>query len=261
MGPADFNPTPAQTDALIHHLCDPDHSLSSVANLHKTSLEALSLFIARPDIQARLLTLASAAASKARLDAALCLPGAVRTLRIDLSEYLEEATSSPVNPGSTESLEQRRRARETARRGISLLLRIARFDPTKPIRAPRPAALLRPATARPASTGPSASDELLDRAIEIFRSSVQPSPAATPPAAAPTAAAPADPRSTPLDRPLPANQATGQLLESRVGCDPQLRSDPPDEPHDPEPAPPSPPALEHIGAHPPITRPILVPSG
>ncbi|CAG1007674.1 hypothetical protein PHYC_03463 [Phycisphaerales bacterium] len=65
-----FNPSPDAAAKVLDDLTNPANSLRDTAALHNTSLNALSLWITSPEVQARLLQQGSAAASITRLLAA-----------------------------------------------------------------------------------------------------------------------------------------------------------------------------------------------
>ena len=122
--------TPAderQTADVLSCLGDPDLTLADAAHRHNTTLAALTLWMAQPEIAARLDALESAFARKTRLGVADALPGVASTLVEIVRDTLDELTHIPKNPHSTRSLEQRSRARESGRKAAALLLRLATF--------------------------------------------------------------------------------------------------------------------------------------
>ncbi|MBX3357913.1 MAG: hypothetical protein KF745_05750 [Phycisphaeraceae bacterium] len=132
-----FSPSPDRIDSILDALADPDVTLREVAEIHSTTLEALTLFITRPDIAERLRLIESAVAHRTRLIAVNFLPSVVKTLNRILDEHNAEESHVPIPATNLRALEYRRRARETARRAASLLLRLSRFSPGA---APIPAA-------------------------------------------------------------------------------------------------------------------------
>lgn len=150
-----FNPDPEATDRVLHDLSQPNLSLLEVAEAHETSVQALTLFMARPDIAERLDTIDSAVSRRARHIAANHLGFGARTLATILEEYTDEALNTPVAP-NTAAREQRRHARETARKAVSLLLRIAHYHPrtAPPIASPRSAPPAAPAAQSALPTKP-----------------------------------------------------------------------------------------------------------
>lgn len=134
-----FSPSSEAASAIVHALIDPTMTLMDIAATHDTSLDGLTLWMASDDAQKRILDLQSALAARARLAATAHLPTAVETLHQILLNANDEESHVLVRPGSVLASEQRRRARETARRASTLLLRIARFFPASapPASVPR----------------------------------------------------------------------------------------------------------------------------
>jgi hypothetical protein len=152
---AAFAPPESAIAAILGDLADPDLSLRDVAEANNTTLDALALFLARPDMAERLEAIESLAARRARLIATLSLDKLAATLARIIEETDAELAHVPVNPKSLPALEQRRRTRETARRAGALLLRIARFSSLRPTIAanaspPAPASPAEPIATTPA---------------------------------------------------------------------------------------------------------------
>jgi len=140
-----FNPSPETLDQILDQLADPECSLREIAEIHKTTLAALTLFMTRPDIAEAIATLQSGAATKARLAAADSLPTVITALKLSVESFLFESCHALIRVNSLAAMEQRRKARETARKAAFLIFRIATFDPARPrARTPAPNPILTP---------------------------------------------------------------------------------------------------------------------
>ncbi len=198
-----FRPSPDLAGKVIESLCSADLSFRQVALANGTTVEALSAWIAREDIQQRLTGIACGAAEHARLVAALHVSTAVGAAKFAMEQARELLKAAPpldsaapkpaesASPAARASshrplltqFEFRRRLCETSRLSAGVMLRIAKFNPV--IAAPR--GLPEPRQASPST-------------------SVPPSASPTPRAPAPQPAAaradfanssPADPQSAP----------------------------------------------------------------
>lgn len=122
-----FAPDPLVADRVLDALADPDITLRDVANSFDTSIEALTLWMARPDIAARIAAIQAAAVTRVRLIATNFLASAVSTLLSVIDDYREHISRQPVRPTDSHAVAEHRRARDGARRSIQLLNRIARL--------------------------------------------------------------------------------------------------------------------------------------
>ncbi len=124
-----FNPDPATTDAILQAIAaDYSLSLTDIANQHNTTIEALTAWLTREDIDERLTAIESACARRARLTAANHLPAVAHVAK----QALEEASDVlrlPPDYRTQRSIALRIRATESARKAAALLLRIANFTP------------------------------------------------------------------------------------------------------------------------------------
>ncbi len=124
-----FNPDPATTDALLQSIAaDYSLSLTDIAAQHNTTIEALTAWLTRDDIDERLTAIESACARRARLTAANHLPAVAHVAK----QALEEASDVlrlPPDYRTQHSIALRIRATESARKAAALLLRIANFTP------------------------------------------------------------------------------------------------------------------------------------
>lgn len=143
--PQTFSPTPEQTEHLLALIADPKgRSLTDIAAEAGLSLPALTLWLAQPDIAARLDAMEALAARRVRLVATDALPVVVQALTTILKNHL---SSAPSHPGAgAQTPEQAHRRDETARKAAALLARLSRFTPG-PTRA-------RATSALPASPNP-----------------------------------------------------------------------------------------------------------
>jgi hypothetical protein len=112
-------------EKLINDLADPNMTLGDVAYLHDLTLEKLTLWIVRPDITERLKALTDSIYLRVRLTAINHLATTVNALNTMIGAYIDEERHAPVNPISIQDREQRRRARETARKAVALLTKLA----------------------------------------------------------------------------------------------------------------------------------------
>jgi hypothetical protein len=112
-------------EKLINDLADPNMTLGDVAYLHDLSLENLTLWIVRPDITERLKALTDSIYLRVRLAAITHLATTVNALNTMIGAYIDEERTAPVNPTSIQDREQRRRSRETARKAVALLTKLA----------------------------------------------------------------------------------------------------------------------------------------
>lgn len=126
-----FDPDPETTNKILLALYDPRTSLVDITLEHHTTLEALTLWLAHPEIAARIANLNSAAAQRNRMVATARLLHAVEALDNILNEYNDGAChKAAIAEGRAAGMDNHlRRDRETARKAAALMLRIARFDP------------------------------------------------------------------------------------------------------------------------------------
>jgi hypothetical protein len=135
-----FNPDRDTSARVIQAMMHPDSSLAGIARDHATTLEALSTWMARPDIAQRIHHMKHAGAVHHSLAATFQLKHAVNALVIILQEYSDAACHAEgLKSGRGYSPdEHNRRDRETARKACHLLARLANFDQTiRPPRNPR----------------------------------------------------------------------------------------------------------------------------
>lgn len=115
-----FSPDPDTADSLIDQLGSPDITLSDVAEMNNVSIEALTLWMIRPDIARRLNNIESAILRRTRLIATNFLPAAAKVLHSILINHESQEHTLP-EPSHT--------ARDVARKAASLLHRLSRPAP------------------------------------------------------------------------------------------------------------------------------------
>ncbi len=129
---ARFTPSPALEAAIIERLADPHASLYNIATENQTSVEALSLWMSRPEIAARIDAIESVVLRRARFVARNFLPAAARTAAHILS--IHQARTTRSDPTPRDALNQLR-ADAIALRAANTLLRIANFTERQAKRA------------------------------------------------------------------------------------------------------------------------------
>ncbi len=127
-----FRPSEPVIDEVLALCADPGLTLSDIALRHSTTIEALTLFIARTDIAERLESLHAAAASRARFIAANLIPMALDALtRVLRDSEAEDKADAAAPPENKRTPELRQRARETTRRAASRILSLTTFNPPR----------------------------------------------------------------------------------------------------------------------------------
>ncbi|MBX3390259.1 MAG: hypothetical protein KF691_12495 [Phycisphaeraceae bacterium] len=123
---------PGHEKDLFLALADPHASLIDVANEFKVSLEALSVWMVRPDIAARLESIAEASVVRARFVAKSFLPAAARTAGRILALHQIVRRHNPKSLARDSNNE--RRFDKTAIQAGILLARLATFGEKPPPR-------------------------------------------------------------------------------------------------------------------------------
>ncbi|QYK46916.1 MAG: hypothetical protein KF838_08975 [Phycisphaeraceae bacterium] len=118
----------SHADAILSALADPECSLNSVARQFNLSLAALTLWLARPEIQARVREMETGASTHTRLASSLNLSSAVRVLVRILDDFHALARSKP-DPATHLSDLDYIRASERARKAAYHLYRLSRIVP------------------------------------------------------------------------------------------------------------------------------------
>jgi hypothetical protein len=91
-----FSPTPDQERALLADLCNPTLSLADIADSHKVPLETLSLYLATPQVQARIDLLHNSCAQRNQLAAAHQLHTALSGATTILKSFESAAAADPA---------------------------------------------------------------------------------------------------------------------------------------------------------------------
>ncbi len=146
-----FSPSPDAVDALLHALARPDISFLDLAATHKTTPEALSLWMTRPAIRERLAAAADLIAWRTQFVATHSLSAALNTLTECCKAFCADKPSArntqpEASPPAREVDPERAaillaRRTETARRAATTILRltILRSIGAPPIRPASPA--------------------------------------------------------------------------------------------------------------------------
>jgi hypothetical protein len=138
--PLPFTPSLETTAAIIDDFAAQDETLRGIAIKYETTLESLTLWLARPDIAQRIHALESACATRARLVVANNLAAIANKLLHLLDEAKLDHESIHRVPAATHhAFAARMQSRESARKTANLLLRIARFTPLPSNPTPSPA--------------------------------------------------------------------------------------------------------------------------
>jgi hypothetical protein len=155
-----FSPPPDQVGPIIRAIADPHESLASVADKFGTTLDALTIWMLRPDITDRINNFQAACAIKTR-SVAINYAQHIATMCFSiLHEFNHGADHVTFYPTESNEHEIKRRNRETARKAGALLLRLCRFFPST---SPRGTPMLRMGSSPAASpnnhsNGPAPSD-------------------------------------------------------------------------------------------------------
>lgn len=143
-----FDPGEQQTADIIEAVLSPVSSLTSIAADHGTSLHAITSWLTRPDIAARIDATESVCARRLRAVAVNHLPIAVGAITHTIRACDYEESHVPAK--ELNHFEAKRRTRETMLRAARLLLRFASFQPgalpTRPFRPPTPTSPTSPST-------------------------------------------------------------------------------------------------------------------
>ncbi len=126
--PRPFTPSPAQADTLLSELAADDLTLRDIAEQHNTSLDALNLWLMRPDIDARLAAMTTVCAKRTRLIASNRSVHIARILGRLLDAHDEFESLDLIQPDALPP-DAKQRARESARKACNLLLRLTTFHP------------------------------------------------------------------------------------------------------------------------------------
>ncbi|MFN9972186.1 MAG: hypothetical protein ACK58T_20080, partial [Phycisphaerae bacterium] len=126
-----FCPNDPTAAAIINDFAAQDETLRGIALKYDTTLESLTLWLARPDIKERIFALESACAARARLVVANNLAAIANKLLHLLTESkLDHESIHRVPAPTNHAFAARMQSRESARKTANLLLRIARYIPS-----------------------------------------------------------------------------------------------------------------------------------
>jgi hypothetical protein len=150
-----FNPTDQTAASIIDDFAAQDLTLRGIADNYSTTLESLTLWLARPDIAQRIHALESACATRARLVVANNLAAIANKLLHLLTESKLDHESIHRVPAATHhAFAARMQSRESARKTANLLLRIARYTPINTTIPPTPSPNTNPTRKRGVTAAP-----------------------------------------------------------------------------------------------------------
>ncbi len=211
--PLHFHPDATTAATIVNELASNETTLRDIADRHDTTLEALTLWMTRPDIAQRLSALESACARRARLTVANSLNAIANTLLHLLAEAKDDHASVHRVPAATHhAFAARMQSRESARKAANLLLRIARYTPLADNAPPTP---------HDPKKNPTRQRGVSDAPLAPPPRSAQPTHAATATTAPVTHPSAATPR--PIFAPLPASQPPTSIPILRVAASPSSR--------------------------------------
>jgi hypothetical protein len=225
-----FNPDPTLTNRIFSSFYEPNTSFADIAHQHNTTLEALTAWLARPDIAERMANLENACAARMRMVAIGRLHHAIEACTIVLREFADGACHEEgLKQGRGYSpAEHLRRDRENARKTSLLLLRLARFDPTRPRRTDRsPARELRATSGTvPLNISQAAFDTIPFYTFGITGPSLSSSSCAAGSIQNPRGNAGATGATQPTAITTPPSQALAPLTAHSISPEPQKGADP-----------------------------------
>ncbi len=228
-----FNPSPEIHALILSQLADHNHSLISIAAYHDITIEALTLWMARPEINQAIANIENAASRHLRLAATCQLPRTIPIILAVLRAY-EWEESHQILDKSFRSLRITLAQRHTALRATSLLLRLSRHTPPNTNTNSNASVSPPTSTPRPLPTNSNSNYATSTQAAPLNTAS----PSHT---HATTSATPATPNAhdTPLAAPPPPTSTTPPP--------PATQPTPPSIPDssEPEPEPPPSPPLAH----------------
>lgn len=126
-----FNPTSAQTDAVLDALADPTRSLLNIAAANNTSIRALSAWLQGAEIRSHAELIDDALTRRARSQAAAAFPAVIAAATKAIESFntlpAPDLADRALDPAAADRY---RRHCQSALRAAWILLRIARFDAT-----------------------------------------------------------------------------------------------------------------------------------
>ncbi|MBY0262504.1 MAG: hypothetical protein K2Q20_09180, partial [Phycisphaerales bacterium] len=125
-----FTPHPDKIPEILSDLGDPTRTLLGIAEQHKTTVEALAIWLTLPEIEGRMAALHDAAIHRTRFVALTFLPSAISTLNRIIDDYTDQLIHTPRRPTDNPRVnENRRRLTDGARKSVTLLSHLARLAP------------------------------------------------------------------------------------------------------------------------------------
>ncbi|MBL8887431.1 MAG: hypothetical protein JNK16_12290 [Phycisphaerales bacterium] len=119
---------PANTENFLDDVCKPELSLADLAKRYSTTVDALSVWLSRPDVVQRLAEIRSVSAQRAGFIAGMHLPYYTNSLANSLNQAVTESKCMSHFTLTIESNTLRVRYRENIRKTVALLANIARYE-------------------------------------------------------------------------------------------------------------------------------------
>ncbi|MBX3390383.1 MAG: hypothetical protein KF691_13115 [Phycisphaeraceae bacterium] len=119
---------PPNTVNFLNDVCRPELSLADLARMYSTTVDAISVWLSRPDVVQRLAEIRSASAQRAGFIAGMHLPHYAHSLATSLEQAVTESKFLRHLTLTLESNTLRVRYRENIRKTVALLANIARFE-------------------------------------------------------------------------------------------------------------------------------------
>lgn len=130
--PLTFSPIINDEANILCHIARGDFTLAELAIKYETTVSAFCLWLQRDDIQQKLNDLTTAGATLTRIAAVNQLPRAVTAMTAQIDGYEFDRAHNLIKPGlAADKVAALRDA--NIRKACTLLLRLARFDPSQPV--------------------------------------------------------------------------------------------------------------------------------
>lgn len=154
---------PPNTVNFLNDVCRPELSLADLARMYSTTVDAISVWLSRPDVVQRLAEIRSASAQRAGFIAGMHLPHYAHSLATSLEQAVTESKFLRHLTLTLESNTLRVRYRENIRKTVALLTNIARFERSaKRWSTPKPPKPISPPSNPPRSPAPNNSPRNVD---------------------------------------------------------------------------------------------------
>jgi hypothetical protein len=135
--PLIFDPIINDEANILCHIARGDLTLAELAIKYETTVSNFCLWLQREDIQQKLSDLTTCGAQLTRVAAVNQLPKAVQAMASQIDGYEFDRGHNLIKPGlAADKVAALRDA--NVRKAANLLLRLARFDPSRPLYSPRP---------------------------------------------------------------------------------------------------------------------------